>query len=280
MSAALTAQIALISAIKTLTEAGVDGAPRDARRLMAFALGIAPDRLTLHLQDPLSQEAEGRFAAAISARAARHPVSHITGTRSFWGRDFRVTKETLDPRPETEILIEAALHAPFDTVLDLGLGTGCILLTLLAERPMARGAGVDISDAALIVARENAVRLDVAARADLRRSDWFSQVAGRFDLITSNPPYIAADEMGALSPEVRLHEPHLALTPGGDGLEPYRIIAAKAAAHLTPQGRVLVEIGPTQAEAVTGYFRAAHFTRVETLQDFDGRDRVISAYLA
>jgi release factor glutamine methyltransferase len=277
VSAGATAQSALIAGIKTLKEAGVEGAPRDARRLMSFALDIVPDRLTLHLHDPIPADASARFDAAIAARAARHPVSHITGVRAFWGREFRVTKDTLDPRPETEILIDAALQDPFETVLDLGLGTGCILLTLLAERPSARGVGGDISAAALRVASENAARFGLVERADLRLSDWFEDITGQFDLITSNPPYIAQDEMAALSPEVRLHEPHLALTPGGDGLGPYRIIAAQAALYLRPQGRVLVEIGPTQGQAVSEFFRTAGFADVSVLHDFDGRDRVVRA---
>lgn len=273
-----TVQIALVEATRALTNAGIEGAARDARRLLAHALNIAPDRVTLHLQDPVTDTASAAINAAITARAARQPVSHIIGTRNFWGRDFRVTPDTLDPRPETEILIEAALQRPFSRVLDLGLGTGCILLTLLAERPAATGIGVDISDPALEVARENAARLRVADRADLRQSDWFANVEGRFDLIVSNPPYIAAEEMDGLSPEVRLHEPHLALTPGGDGLAPYRIIAQNVAAHLAPKGRILVEIGPTQGPAVTEMFRAAGLIRIATLPDFDGRDRVVEAF--
>lgn len=273
-----TVQIALVEATRALTNAGIDGAARDARRLLAHALNIAPDRVTLHLQDPVTDTASAAINTAITARAARQPVSHIIGTRNFWGRDFRVTPNTLDPRPETEILIEAALQRPFSRVLDLGLGTGCILLTLLAEHPAATGIGVDISNPALEVARENATRLGVADRADLRQSDWFSNVEGRFDLVVSNPPYIAAEEMDGLSPEVRLHEPHLALTPGGDGLAPYRIIAQNIAAHLAPKGRILVEIGPTQGPAVTEMFRAAGLLQIATLPDFDGRDRVIEAF--
>lgn len=273
-----TVQIALVEATRALTNAGIDGAARDARRLLAHALNIAPDRVTLHLQDPVTDTASAAINTAITARAARQPVSHIIGTRNFWGRDFRVTPDTLDPRPETEILIEAALQRPFSRVLDLGLGTGCILLTLLAEHPAATGIGVDISNPALEVARENATRLGVADRADLRQSDWFSNVEGRFDLVVSNPPYIAAEEMEGLSPEVRLHEPHLALTPGGDGLAPYRIIAQNIAAHLAPKGRILVEIGPTQGPAVTEMFRAAGLLQIATLPDFDGRDRVIEAF--
>lgn len=273
----MTAAEALRAAIPRLAGAGVPDAARDARRLLAFAMGLAPDRMPLHQSDALTPEAAARFEAALTARAARQPVSQITGTRLFWGRAFRVTPDVLDPRPETEILIEAALAAPFTRVLDLGTGSGAILLTLLAERPEATGMATDLSAAALAVADENARTLGLSARVEFRRSDWFAEVAGRFDLIVSNPPYIAASEMAALAPEVLEWEPHMALSPGGDGLSAYRAIAANAAAHLTPEGRVMVEIGPTQAAAVTALFATAGLGRTQTLPDLDGRDRVVVA---
>ncbi|OIQ72467.1 release factor glutamine methyltransferase [mine drainage metagenome] len=273
----MTAAEALRAAIPRLAGAGVPDAARDARRLLAFAMGLAPDRMPLHQSDALTPEAAARFEAALTARAARQPVSQITGTRLFWGRAFRVTPDVLDPRPETEILIEAALAAPFTRVLDLGTGSGAILQTLLAERPEATGMATDLSAAALAVADENARTLGLSARVEFRRSDWFAEVAGRFDLIVSNPPYIAASEMAALAPEVLEWEPHMALSPGGDGLSAYRAIAANAAAHLTPEGRVMVEIGPTQAAAVTALFATAGLGRTQTLPDLDGRDRVVVA---
>ncbi len=273
----MTAAEALRAAIPRLAGAGVPDAARDARRLLAFAMGLAPDRMPLHQSDALTPEAAARFEAALTARAARQPVSQITGTRLFWGRAFRVTPDVLDPRPETEILIEAALAAPFTRVLDLGTGSGAILLTLLAERPEATGMATDLSAAALAVADENARTQSLSARVEFRRSDWFAEVAGRFDLIVSNPPYIAASEMAALAPEVLEWEPHMALSPGGDGLSAYRAIAANAAAHLTPEGRVMVEIGPTQAAAVTALFATAGLGRTQTLPDLDGRDRVVVA---
>jgi release factor glutamine methyltransferase len=273
------AETLLRAAIPALRAAGIEDAARDARRLLAHAMGIPPDRLTLHLRDDLTPEQAAAFAAALTARTARQPVSQITGTRAFWGRDFRVTRDTLDPRPDTEALVAEALTAPYARVLDLGTGTGCILLTLLAERPQSMGLGVDISPEALAVATENARLLRLEAQVQLRASDWFSEVSGSFDLIVSNPPYIAADEMPDLAPEVRDWEPHLALTPGGDGLEPYRIIAAHAPAHLAPGGRLMVEIGPTQGAAVSGYFRDAGLQAVRILPDLDGRDRVVVARL-
>lgn len=258
-----------------LSEAAIPDAAGDARRLMAHALGCDPGRLTLLLRDPLPLEAAARLDAGLSARLSRQPVSQITGQRLFWGRAFRVTQDTLDPRPETETLIAAVLAQPFARVLDLGTGTGAILLTLLAERPDATGLGTDRSRAALAVARTNAEALGLTGRADLTEADWFEGVDGRFDLIASNPPYIAASEMPDLSPEVRLWEPHMALTDGGDGLGAYRAIARGALAHLTPGGRLLVEIGPTQAGAVGALFLAAGLGGIAMLTDLDGRDRVV-----
>ena len=268
---------ALAPAVARLEAAGVEGAGRDARVLMAHALGIAPDRLTLHLPDEMTGPQVSAFDEAIRARASRQPVAQIIGQRLFWGRWFRVTRDTLDPRPETETLVAAALEQPFLKVLDLGTGSGCILLSCLAGMPVSQGVGVDISEAALAVAADNSRNLGLDGRARFQRSDWFSQVSGAFDLIVSNPPYIAADEMQALAPEVRDWEPHLALTPGGDGLDAYRTIARGAGARLLPGGRLLAEIGPAQGQAVAAMFAAAGLQDVRVLPDMDGRDRVVAA---
>jgi release factor glutamine methyltransferase len=262
---------AVAAATARLQAAGVPEAAGDARRLVAHAVGIAPDRLTLHLSEPFA--AGPALESALAAREARQPVSQIVGNRLFWGRAFRVTPDVLDPRPETETLVAAALEAPFERVLDLGSGTGCILLTLLAERPLATGIGVDVSEAALAVARENAARLGVTA--EFRRSDWFSAVAGTFDLIVANPPYIAAGEMVGLAPEVRDWEPKGALTDGGDGLGAYRIIAAGVAEHLAPGGRLLLEIGLGQGPAVADLLAAAGLEGAVLRPDMTGRTRVV-----
>ncbi len=268
---------ALRLAIPRLKVAGVADAPGDGRRLLAYAMRVGPDRLTLHLPDELTDAQLSAFDSALSARISRQPVSQIIGSRAFFGLTFRVTPDTLDPRPETELLVEAALARPFVNMLDLGTGTGCVLLSCLARMKMARGLGTDLSPAALAVAQENAAALGLGARARFGLSDWFAAVEGRFDLITSNPPYIAEGEMAGLAPEVRDWEPHLALTPGGDGLAAYRAIAAGAGARLMAGGRILLEIGPTQAEAVSGLLRAQGFTAIEVLRDLDGRDRVVMA---
>lgn len=268
-----TGQQALVEAVRRLSAAGVPDAAGDALALLGFALGVPRHSVRGELSQPLSAQAQARFVAAIEARAARQPVSQILGWREFWKHRFRVTRDTLDPRPETETLVAAALELPWDSVLDLGTGTGAILLSLLAERPGARGVGVDMSQPALDVAQDNAQALGIAA--DFRRSDWFSTVEGRFGLIVSNPPYISLEEMTALSPEVRDWEPRAALTDEGDGLAAYRAIVAGAGAHLSPQGWLAVEIGPTQGAAVAGLMAAAGFRRIALRPDLDGRDRVV-----
>ncbi|WP_226780837.1 peptide chain release factor N(5)-glutamine methyltransferase [Oceaniglobus trochenteri] len=263
-------------AVEVLRDGGIDNAAGDARHLVAAALGLRRDRLTLHMGDPT-----GGAAAALEPMLARRvagmPVSRILERRAFYGRDFIVGPDVLDPRPETEIIVEQSLVGRFSSVLDLGTGSGCILVSLLAERPAARGTGVDISEGALAVARRNAAQVGVEARATFLRSDWWEGVNGQYDLIVSNPPYIAESEMPDLAREVRDHDPHIALSDGADGLNAYRAIAAGLHRHLAPGGRVLVEIGPTQGAAVQALFAAAGLTGIRCLPDLDGRDRVIAA---
>jgi release factor glutamine methyltransferase len=272
----MSANLTLRDAIATLRAAGIEDAPRDARLLLAKAMGVPADRLTLHLQDPLSPDAAQSFATLVATRATRQPMAQILGERLFWGRSFEVTRDTLDPRPETEVLVQQAIAQPFVKMLDLGTGSGCILISCLLAMPMATGLGVDISDAALRVATRNAARHNLT-RARFLASDWLRAVTGSYDLIVSNPPYIAAGEMAALAPEVRDWEPTGALTPGGDGLSAYRIIAAGVLSRLMPLGRVLLEIGPTQGGAVTAFLAAQGLENISILPDLDGRDRVVCA---
>lgn len=273
---------ALAVAAGALSDAGVPGAARDARVLMGYALWVPVDRISLMARDLLEADAAGRLDAAIELRRRRVPVSHITGRRMFYGRNFHVSPLVLDPRPETECLIECALSLPFQRVLDLGTGSGCILVTLLCERPGATGVGTDIATGALGEADVNAGELGVAKRAEIIRADWFAPfhgqggVDGRFDLIVSNPPYIAADEMAGLAPELA-REPRCALTDEGDGLGAYRRIAAGVRDHLRPGGRLLLEIGPTQAAAVSQMLAQAGMEQIAIHPDLDGRDRVVSA---
>ena len=273
-----TVDQALRAAVQALTAAGIPEAAADARHLVAHALGVARDRLILMGPDLLPAGAQDRLDALLARRIAREPVARIIGQRLFWGRGFAVTPDVLDPRADTETLIATALAGPAPArLLDLGTGSGAIALTLLAEWPQAQAVATDISPAALAVAARNAAMLGVADRLDLVLSDWFAAISGRFDLILSNPPYIAADEMAGLDPEVLLHDPAMALSPGGDGLAPYRIIAAQAAAHLLPDGRVMVEIGWTQGASVLDIFAAAGWRDLRLIRDMEGRDRVLSA---
>ncbi|MBL4812298.1 MAG: peptide chain release factor N(5)-glutamine methyltransferase [Rhodobacteraceae bacterium] len=275
-----TGSIVLLRATRALTEAGVPEASGDARRLFAHALGLAAGRLTLALPEPVSTEAQQSFDALIERRLKREPVSHLTGKRMFYSRDFIVSSEVLDPRPETETLIEAALSQPFERVLDLGTGSGCILLTLLAEMTGCFGVGADISPAALSVARANAAAFGLSARAELVISDWFEKVTGSFDLICANPPYLAPSEISSLAPEIRDWEPRAALTDGSaDGLGAYRNICANAARHLIPGGRLLLEIGEGQGPAVMLLVEQAGFKAPIIVPDLDGRGRVVAGVL-
>ena len=273
----MTAAEALAAAAAKLRAAGVADPARDARVLLAHAAKIDAARVTLIAPEDLSPDIEERFANLVSLRAVRVPVSHLVGEREFYGRAFKVSGDVLDPRPETETLIEAALAEPFGSVLDLGVGSGCILVTLLAERPHAVGVGIDLSEMACLQASANAHLHKVDSRTDIRQSDWFGAVRERFDLIVSNPPYLTAQEYQDAQPELREHEPEIALTDGLDGLDAYRQIAEGAARHLEPGGRVLVEIGATQAKDVVAIFESAGATSIHLLNDLDGRNRVVAA---
>lgn len=269
----------LAEAVTRLKAAGIDDPQGEARRLygLAFPRRHGDDGETEY------QAERARFEQFVQRRANREPYAHISGQRYFWKYCFAVGPDVLDPRPDTETLVEVALKAPFERVLDLGTGSGCIIVSLLTDRPKALGVATDISEAALEIARTNAAeigrihRQNVTPRLSLLTSDWFDQIEGRFDLIVSNPPYIAAEEMDALQPEVRDYEPRIALTDENDGLDAYRAIAAGALDHLTDRGRILVEIGPTQAQAVSALFKAAGLENITTHPDLDGRDRVVAA---
>ncbi len=271
-----TRRALLDAAVAELRAAGVEGPERDARVLLRWAAGLSAAAVGAALEVAPDGRERARFAAAVAARAARRPVAQITGEREFWGRTFRVTDAVLDPRPETETLIEAALSGPVPRrILDLGVGSGCILLTLLAEWPDATGVGVDISAAALRVADENARALGLEGRAALSESDWFAGVAGRFDLVVANPPYVPALEFSTLQPEVRDWEPALALTPGEDGLDAYRSISAGLPDALAENGRALLEFGAGQEDAVRGVFEAAGMRFVRFFNDISGRPRCL-----
>ena len=272
---------ALASATARLNQAGLESGARDARALMAAALGIPADRITLRLEEHLPTSNLLEFEVFLEQRLARRPVGHILGKRRFWGREFIVSPYVLDPRPETEILIATALEEGLShRILDLGTGSGIIAVTLLAEWRNSVAVATDISKEALGVADANAILAGVERRLETVESSWFEAVTGSFDLITSNPPYVSASEFKELAPEVRLHDPTVALTDGADGLSAFRAIAGGLRRFLEPDGRVLVEIGPDQAAVVSRIFMDIGLECVAVHRDFDGRDRVVSARLA
>lgn len=268
----------LAAATERLKASGSDTPVLDARMLLQAAAGISREDLILGTDRILTGEQLTCFETFVSRRERHEPVSRILGQREFYGRAFRVTPDTLDPRPDTETLIEAALAVmPRGArLLDLGTGTGAIAITLLAERPEATGLATDLSTAALAVARENAGRLGVADRLALAEGNWFDPVAGVFDIILSNPPYIPAGDIAGLGPEVRNFDPGLALSGGIDGLDPYRMIASRAAAHLAAGGHVLVEIGAGQAEDVVAIFARAGFRTAARHRDLGGHERCLA----
>jgi len=255
-----------------LSAAGVEGAARDARLLLAHALGVEPVEVILRETDAVDPVGLTAFEALVTRRLAGEPVSRIRGWREFYGRRFIVTPDVLDPRPETELLVsEGIARLPMGgRVLDLGVGSGCILVSVLAERADASGLGLDVSAAALAVARQNAEALGVGARADLAEGSWDGDLPEGFDLVLSNPPYIPADEMRDLARDVSEHDPHFALTPGGDGLGPYRAILGQIARILKRGGWIGVEFGMGQDAAVAALMTAAGLENVVVLDDLAG----------
>lgn len=261
-----------------LKAAGADTPVLDARLLLQAAAGMTREELILGPDRALTAEELARYESFIARRERHEPVSRILGEREFYGRPFRVTPATLDPRPDTETLIDAALPLMPQgaRILDLGTGTGAIAVTLLAERPDASGAATDLSPEALGVAQANAEANGVAQRLTLAQGSWFEPVSGLFDMILSNPPYIPEAEIEGLSADVRNFDPRLALLGGNDGLDPYRAIASRSAAHLAEGGHVLVEIGAGQAEDVTAIFAARGFVSQGQYRDLGGHVRCLA----
>jgi release factor glutamine methyltransferase len=264
-----------------LQAAGVEGPVIDARLLVEAAAGASRTDIIGDPQRVLSEDQAATLEGFIARRERREPVSHILGRKGFWKIMLGVSADVLTPRPDTETLVELVLRdlpeaKPF-SVLDLGVGSGAILLAILAERPAGRGLGVDVSDEALAVARENAANLGLAGRTALLRGDWTRGLedAG-FDLVVANPPYVRSAEIERLAPEVRDHEPRLALDGGPDGLDAYRLLAPEILRVLKPGGRFAVEIGFDQSAEVAALFTAAGAQDVATYKDLANRDRVVA----
>jgi release factor glutamine methyltransferase len=270
-----------------LTAAGIDNTRFEARLLLAHASGVAIEWLVAHGRDPAPTAVAETLRGLTARRIRREPMAYVVGEREFWGLPFKVSPAVLVPRPDSETLIEAALALMVDRtapwrIVDLGVGSGCLLLTLLREFPGAQGVGMDASAAALEVTRANAEALGVAARlrlveGDWRQPGWAERLGGPFDLLVSNPPYIETAAIAGLMPDVARFEPHLALDGGVDGFAAYRAIAAEAGGLVAPGGRVLIEAGEGQALGISALLSAAGFAPGRPWKDLGGIDRIIPA---
>jgi release factor glutamine methyltransferase len=271
---------ALEDATGHLSAAGIEDARREARLLLGHALGVGPETVIGYPERGLDGSAQARFAALVARRAARMPTDRILGQREFWSLPFSLDATTLTPRPDSETVVEAALAACADRsrairILDLGTGSGCLLLALLSELVNATGVGVDLSVGALVRARGNAGRLGLGGRCRWLRADWGAALLGGFDLIVANPPYVARGEIAQLAPEVADYEPRLALDGGPDGLDAYRALAADVARLMAPGGCAAIEIGAGQSAGVSAIFRAHGLAVARTAHDLRGIARCL-----
>lgn len=265
---------------KRLESAGLDSPVLDARLLVEAGAGVSRLDIVTDPRRELTQAQVDGVLALVARRLAREPVAHITGRRHFWKQELAVSPSVLIPRPETEFVVEAALKAlAFERparVLDLGVGSGAILLAILADRPLSQGVGVDISEDALGVARANADALGLSSRITFVRGDWFDAPSGPYDVVVSNPPYIPRAEIETLAPEVARYEPHVALDGGVDGLDAYRIIAPLLPSLLKPGGAFAFEVGQGQADAVADLAAQAGLAEIAVQNDLAGVPRVVS----
>jgi release factor glutamine methyltransferase len=272
-----------------LTAAGIDNARFEARLLLARASGLTIEQLIARGRDEAPAAVVEGVRDLTARRVRREPMAYILGEREFWGLPFKVTPAVLVPRPDSETVIEAALELLPERrhpwrILDLGVGSGCLLLTLLREFSQARGVGIDASAEALAVAQANAHALGVANRAtlvagDWREPAWAEKLGGPFDLVVSNPPYIPSAAIDGLMPEVARFEPRQALDGGADGLVAYRTIAAEASKLVTSGGWLAVEVGEGQAPETAALFGAAGLAARVPWKDLGGIERVVAARL-
>lgn len=284
LGAQISRKAALDAVAQAFAAAGIEDARREARLLLLAALQIDLSTLVRDENAPVG-EALSALQVMVVRRLQHEPLSRILGRRAFFGLDFALNEATLDPRPETEHLVEAVLDwvtaqgqsdAPL-RLLDLGTGTGAILIALLSRLPNAEGLGVDLAEEAVAMARANAARLGVGERACFVQGDLFDSVSGLFDVIVSNPPYIPQADIAALMPEVRDFDPVLALDGGADGLDFYRRIAREAGAFLKPGGVLALEIGIGQGESVPALLHEYGFAAIRVFKDYAGVDRVVQA---
>ena len=263
-----------------LSRSGIEGAARDARILSAFALEIPISELSLRINEQVSGKTTSKLEKLILRRIHREPISKILGRREFWGRTFSLNENVLDPRGDTETLIDFVIEKPVKSVLELGTGSGAIAVTLACEWKEVHVTAVDISEDALSLAKINAEKFNVQNKIDFLKSDWFEAVKGPFDLIISNPPYIGLAEQDELSDEVIKYDPEIALFAGRDGLDAYKRIIPNLAKFLKPDGFVALETGASQGVQVKNMMNAVGFIDAKIVKDLSGKDRLVAAKLA
>ena len=267
------------TAIK-LSESGIEGASRDARILTAYTLQIPVSDLSLKINEKVSGKITSKLEKLILRRINREPISKILGRRDFWGRTFSINENVLDPRGDTETLIDFVIEKPVKSVLELGTGSGAIAVTLACEWKEVHVTATDISENALSLAKINAEKFNVENKIHFLTSDWFETVNGAFDLIISNPPYIGLIEQDEISAEVIKYDPEIALFGGSDGMEAYKRIIPKLAKFLNPDGLVALETGASQSNQVKNMMNAVGFIDAKIIKDLSGKDRLVVAKLA
>ena len=267
------------TAIK-LSKSGIEGAARDARILTAFALEIPISELSLKINQQVSEKIIVELEKLILRRINREPISKILGRRDFWGRTFSINENVLDPRGDTETLIDFVIEKPVKSVLELGTGSGAIAVTLACEWKEVHVTATDISENALSLAKINAEKFNVQNKIHFLTSDWFENVKGAYDLIISNPPYIGLTEQDELSAEVIKYDPEIALFAGRDGLDAYRKIIPSLSKFLNPDGFVALETGASQGVQVKNMMNAVGFIDAKIVKDLSGKDRLVVAKLA
>jgi release factor glutamine methyltransferase len=279
----------LSDARKVLIAADIDGSALDARLLLQVVCDLTHEQIIAEPEKIVTEIQAAVFQSYLNRRLLHEPISRILGLREFYGREFVVTPAVLDPRADTEALIELIINSlRLDPrlrgddglgglhILDIGTGSGAIIITLLAELPTGRGLAVDLSIDALLVAKKNALRNGVSGRLYFHHGSWFEGVTGTFDLIVSNPPYIPQAEIATLETDVKDYDPHLALDGGGDGLYAYRALASGAADYLKVDGFIVVEIGAGQASDVTDIFARHNFKFYSQRVDLGGHVRALA----
>lgn len=280
-SQGLTLVQAWTAARHRLAAASIESPAIDARLLLEVAASATRTDIVTDPYRPLTPEQIRTYDGYLARREAREPVSHIISRKGFWTLELKVTPDVLTPRPDTEVIVDLVVKtAPMDKrvrILDLGVGSGAIILAILNELPLAEGIGIDISLAALEVARENATRVMLEHRVSFAHANWAEgQHDEAYDIVVSNPPYIATDVIATLEPEVRDHEPMLALDGGADGLNAYRLLAGEIMRVLKPDGWFAIEIGYDQSKSVEALMCEAGAQRVHTVRDLSNRDRVVT----